>query len=829
MTRSYVLFSVLLVGVAFASVPVAAQGLGVAPAQSGPETHTVLSISVEGTTDETLQQFVLQNAGIREGQQLSLPGDEAISSAVRRLYELGSFYRIDIFADRIVADGVHLLIRVVEAPRVGAFSFEGVRRAWADELRREVPLVRGRPLRPADLDRSEEVIKQYLADKGFPLAQITVAETSTEANRIDVAFTIETGPRVEVGSIRFFGNEELADSRLRSRLGKTREARWWRFWSRDTFSREQFEEDLEKLVLHYRDRGFYSARVVRDSVWMDTSGDSPQVVVDVYVEEGPLYHVRNITFEGNIEYTDDQLRAALGVEPGEPYNHSKIERNLYYSRDHSDVYSLYQDRGFLRFNAQKRVTEAPGDSLDLHFEVFEGEVYQFGQVTIRGNTRTKDHVVRRALRTVPGGIYSRQAIERSVRELIQLGYFDQEALAEGPAISVNDEDRTVDLTFRLVETGGDQLELSGGWAGSGFGLILQARVTFNNFSIQNLFKGEAWRPVPTGDGQQLSLGIQASGLHYQNYSLSFTEPYFRGKQTPVGFSANYSYRDLSRSRILFEEADETNLFRSFASRVFFRQQLRWPDDFFQVGTDLNYRLYDIQGAQYARAYRLPEGVSQELTLRQTLARNSFDNPLFPMVGSNFSLSSEIALPVSGFNQFHKQLLSTTWVTPVVGRLSLQFSGDFGYIGSLTGDEVQFQRFLVGGSPLEVQGSHLGYGKDLIFMRGYPLGAISPRRDGQIVGGRIMNKYSVEARLFAFQSAQFSLAPYMFVDAANTWDSFSDYNPSNLYRSAGFGAKIFLPILGMLDLNYGYAMDSFVDPRDGTRQVPGWRFQFSIGQ
>jgi outer membrane protein insertion porin family len=614
-------------------------------------------------------------------------------------------------------------------------------------------------------------------------------------------------------------------------MKNTRESRWWRFWSRDTFNRQEFERDLEQLVRYYQDRGYYSARVLRDSVWLDETSDPPQVVVDVHVEEGPLYHIRSITFDGNTEYTDQQLADALGIVPGEVFSRSKIERNLYYNRDHSDIYSLYQDRGFLRFNAQQRVLEAPGDSLDLVFEINEGDIYEFGQITIRGNTRTNDYVIRRHLRTVPGTTYSRQAIERSIRELMQLNYFDPESLAEGPAVSVNEETRTVDLTYRLAETGGDQLELSGGWAGAGYGLILQARVTFNNFSIQNLFKGEAWRPIPTGDGQQLSLAVQASGMQYQNYSVSFTEPYFRGRNTPVGLSLSYTYRDLSRSRLLFGDQVEgdNNVFRSLSSRVFYRQQLSWPDDFFQTGTDLNYRLYDVQGRAYAQAYRLPEGVSQELTVRQSLSRNSFDNPIFPTVGSSFSLSGEVAVPIGTFNQYHKEMLSTTWVTPIVGRLSLQFAGNFGYIGSLTGEDVQFQRFLVGGSPLEVQGSSFGYGKDLVFMRGYPLGAISPRRDNQLAGGRILNKYSLEARLFAFQSAQFSFAPYVFADAANTWDGFSDYNPANLFRSTGTGVKLFLPILGMLDLNYGYALDTFIDPRDGTMQRPGWRFQFSIGQ
>lgn len=808
-----------------------AQGLGVST--GGPRVYEVLSVTVEGTEDEPIRQFVMQTANLHPGQQLTIPGDEVLADVIRRLFTLGSFHNVEIIADRYEGEGVHLIIRVTEAPRIGDVVFEGIRSSWADELRLAMPLLRGRPLRSNELQRSEQIIEEFLAEKGYRLARVEIEQTAATDNRTNVVFRVTQGPRVAVGEIHFEGNEAFSDNTLRRRLSNTKAKQWWRFWSRHSFDDREFQEDLEALVLYYNDRGYYAARVVDHSVSLDTDANSSELVIDILIDEGSQYFIRNVVFDGNTEYTDDQLAFSLGVEPGEPYNRTRIERNVYYNRNHTDLYSLYQDRGYLRFHADLRVIEVATDSLDLVFEIHEGDIYQFGRIEIRGNTRTKDHVIRRSLRTVPGTTYSRQAVERSVRELMQLGYFDPESLAEGPSVSVNEATKTVDLVYRLVEAGGDQLELSGGWGGSGYGVIVQARVTFNNFSIQNLFKKEAWRPIPSGDGQQLSLGIQASGLNYQNYSISFTEPYFRGRNTPIGFALTYSRRDLSRARHLwgdmFNDDNEANIFRTFSSRLFYRQQLEWPDDFFQIGTDLNYRLYDVSGTAYAEAYRLPLGISQELTLRQTLSRNSFDHPIFPRMGSSFTLSAEVAVPISNFNQFHKELFSTTWVTPLIGRLSLQFSGEFGYIGSLTGREVQFQRFMVGGSPLEVQGSYLGYGKDLIFMRGYPLGAISPRQDDQIVGGRILNKYSLEMRLFAHQSAQFSFAPYLFADAANTWDGFSDYNPANLYRSAGIGMKVFLPILGLLDLNYGYAVDRFADPRDGRWQPPSWRFQFSLGQ
>ena len=500
------------------------------------------------------------------------------------------------------------------------------------------------------------------------------------------------------------------------------------------------------------------------------------------------------------------------------YNRSLIDRNLYYSPDHTDVASLYTDRGYLTFNVQPQIVEVPGDSLDLNFEITEGDVYEFGTVDIAGNTRTREHVIRREIRTVPGQTYSRQAIERSVRDLVQLNYFDQNSIAGGPSIRPNDETKTVDLTYTLVEQSSDQLELSGGYGGS-LGLLLTAKVTFSNFSAQGLFDGSAWKPVPAGDGQQLSFQVVTSGTRYQNYSLSFTEPWFRGRPTPVGFSLGYQNYSNSPSQSDYR-------IRLGTAQVFARSRLKWPDDYFQTGTTLGYRIYDIFGQ--SNLYGLPEGVNQELTVRQSLSRNNLDNPIFPTAGSNNSLELTIAPPVPGFIQYHKTDLQSAWYAPLTRKVSLSFKAQFGYIGSLTGDDVEFQRYLVGGSPLETNRNFVGFGKDLIYLRGYPSTAIGPRRSGDPVGGRILNKYQAELQLVALQTPQLSVAPYVFADAANAWDGFSDYDPSQLYRSAGFGARVILPIVGLVDLNYGYGIDPFDPVSTNDDGLPGWRGQVTLG-
>ncbi len=783
--------------------------------------YEILSLNVEGAVDAASSQFVVQTSGLEVGQRVLLPYDEAFGEAVRQLYRGGLYSDVEIIADRVVGEGVFLLVRVVEEPRLGAYTIEGVSGGERNDMEDEIPLLRGRAARPSEIGQSVRIIEDFLREKGYRLISVEVdREMEEETGRVNLTFRVNKGQRVEVQDIQFTGNQAFGEGTLRKRLKNTPENRWWRFWSHETFEDEKFDEDLQNLIRFYNDRGYYSARVVRDSVYLQERPDgSSGAIVEIELDEGPQYFVRNIDFEGNTVFTDDQLRFALGFAKGDIFDRSQMESNLLYTADHADIASLYSDRGYLTFNIRDTITDAPGDSLDLFFEITEGDIYEFGQIAIRGNTRTKEHVIRRELRTVPGQTYSRQALERTVRELIQLNYFDQTSLANGPDISVNEEDKSVDLAYNLTESGSDQLELSGGWGGS-TGLLLQAGVTFNNFSIQNMFNGSAWRPLPSGDGQQLKLSVVTNGRRYQNYSVAFTEPWFRGRRTPVGGSVGYTYFKSSTS-------DESVVASGFG-RLFYRQSLSWPDDFFQTGTDLGYRLYNITGTNNTNSLGLPEGNSQEFTIRQSLTRNSLDNPIFPTAGSNFSLSVTVAPPISDLIQYHKWELENAWYTPLAGRLSLSVRTRFGYIGSLNGEDVQFQRFLVGGSPLDTQGQFRGFGKDLVFMRGYPIESISPTLGGESVGGRILNKYASEIQFLAVQSPQFSLAPYAFADAANTWDGLDDYNPGQLFRSVGFGARVFLPILGMLDLNYGYQIDAFVPRIEGDSGLPQWRFQFSLG-
>ena len=790
---------------------------------AAPTSYEILSITVEGAADESSQGLVRSISGLRPRQRVQLPWDPAFGEAVRNLYSRGGYSDVTVEATEVAGDGVFLTIRVEEQPKLSGFEIEGLGRSDVSDLRPKLPLFRGRAVREADVARSELEIEGFLREKGFRRPSVETRRSVGDDGRVALVFDVERGERQSVADIRFTGNEAFSESTLRRQLKNTPERRWWRFWKRETFNDAEFEEDLASLVRFYNDRGYYGARVVRDSVYTEALPDGDeQLVIDIGVVEGPQYHIRNVVWEGNTVYTDDQLQLALGVQTGDVFDGTKIERNLRFTEDNSDVSSLYQDAGYLRFNVDQQVVEAPGDSLDLFFEITEGETYEFGNVRIAGNTRTKEHVIRREIRTIPGQPYSRNAIQRSVRELATLNYFDPASFGAGPSIEVNDEDQTVDLVYNLAETSSDQLELSGGYGGGSIGLILSARVTFTNFSVQNLAQGLK-NGLPTGDGQQLSLQVQTYGTRQQIYSLSFTEPWFRGRPTPVGFALSYQNVDFSQS----SAAGSGISYGLISARTFVRQRLKWPDDFFSTGTNLGYRLYDIRNFPGSI---LPEGSNHEINISQSLTRNALDNPTFPQSGSSLGLTLTVAPPIGDFIQYHKTDFNTAFYTPIVGRLTGSVRTQFGYIGSLTGEEVAFERYIIGGTPLEAQGQGgltRGFGLDLVFLRGYPPQSIGPRRNGQPVGGRILTKYEAEVGTVLLQTPQLSVAPYLFADAANTYDGFDDFDPARLFRSAGVGARIFLPILGLVDLNYGYQIDSFA-PLANDNGEPQWLFQFSLG-
>lgn len=790
----------------------------------------VLSVAVTGTESEVTRNLILTASGLRAEQRLLLPIDPALGDALRRINRLGQFSDVRLVETSREGDGVHLAIEVTEAPRIADVVIRGVKDDEKTALQARLPFVRGTRLTQTDFTQAGDVVRAYFHSEGYPLAAASVTRQAVQGG-VNVVVQVTKGQRSRVAAVEVEGNTAISDREIVGRLEKTR-PRSWRFWQRDSYRPRLFEEDKDRILSLYRSRGYYDARIVSDTARVVTRNGRPEMVVTVRVDEGAQYHVRNVAFEGNTLYTDEQLARVVGVQPGNVFDLPRIESNLYGNRAQNHLGALYQNQGYLRFNVEPQITVVGQDSVDLVFDVAEGDVYEFGTITIAGNTKTKEHVIRRELYTIPGQTFSREALMESLRRLQQLSYFSPESLNRGPDVRPNDRTREVDLVYTLEEVGSDQLELSGTYAGN-IGLILQLGVTFKNFSAQNLGNRRAWRPVPMGDGQELSLRVQTAGTRYQTYSVSFTEPWLRGRPTPIGFAVSYTRYNLGDAVVGADTVDNRIAF--FSSRGFFNRRLRWPDDKFDLSTGVGYRRYFFTQPQND----LPAGATNELTGTVALSRNSLDNPVFPRRGALTRLSLEVAPPLPGFEQYHKWGLSTQWNAPLHEKVTFGLTGQFGYIGSLTDTPARFQRYLVGGSPLDNQGGLAGQsfiGKDIVYARGYPQQVIGPRTvseaTGALVptGGRILNKYTSEVRWLAVQTAQLQAAPYLFADAVNTWNGFSDYNPSKLYRSAGLGVRLVLPIVGMLEMTYGYNFDRFVPLANSSESgAPGWRFQISLGQ
>ncbi|MTI86715.1 MAG: outer membrane protein assembly factor BamA [Balneolaceae bacterium] len=781
------------------------------PTDVNPQEYEILSVEVEGN-ESTRAQFVENASSLQEGSTIVYPGD-AIPQAVKRLYRSGLFSDIKIFVKEKSLSGIRLLIRVVEQPKIYDFKIEGVKRSQRKDLEDLIVLRPGTAITDAAIGQAKNTINRFYKQKGYWYTQVDVRTDSVEGvyNRERLVFDIDAGKRLEVKDIIFEGNEQLSNRKLTKKMKPLKKDAWWRIFGKKVFKESDFEEGKSKVLAHYRENGYTDARILSDSVYTFTyDGDKEGVKVLINIEEGPQYKIRNINWDGNTVYEDEVLTQVLGFEKGDTYNERKFQQNL--RGTESSVDAFYKNNGYLFFQAYPNFTRVEGDSLDVYFEVYEDEIATIEKVSFTGNTRTHDDVVRRTLRTVPGATYSQQDVIRTIRELGTLGYFDPANII--PDMVPNSQEKTVDIEYVLDDTKStSNFEFSGGYGGSGIGVIVSARMNFNNFSVQRMFKKGGWAPIPSGDGQKLSLGVQVTGKGYQSYSFGFTEPWFKGRPTSVGLNVSYN---LVENRI----TDQTN--ELFSSTISLGKRLKWPDDYFSTQTSVGYQRYNFSGTDDVFA----EGASNLITIRQVLERNSVVNPISPILGSKLSLSFEFAPPMPGFAEYYKIKTGFQHHVPLTDKLILTSTVDYGYIGYFTKDKRStLNRFLVGGTQLQQRQS---FNYDNIDMRGYPGGrqnSIAPVVNGVQIGGRIYNKYSLELRYPAITNDQVQVIPYTFVDAGNSYLDFEHFDPFELKRSAGFGTRLYLPILGLIDLSYGYRFDGV----RGTSIAPGnWEFLFNIG-
>lgn len=782
------------------------------PSQNIPQEYTVLGLEIRGN-EFTREQFIINASSLNEGTTITYPGED-ISNAIKRLYRVGLFSDVKVFITEQTLTGVRLVIEVTEQPRMYEYKIEGAKRSERRDLRDEITLLAGTAITDASIAQAKNKIYKFYKDKGIWFTEVeTRLEPANIENRSNLIFIVKRGKKLEVKDIQFVGAEAFSDRKLRKAIKPLKEDARWKFLSKKIFKEEDFEEGKSRVLMYYRNNGYTDVRITSDSVWVfDYQGDKQGLNVRLNIDEGPQYKIRNVTWDGNTVYTNDQLSLSLGFEKGDVFNEEKYDQNLNFNKTSSDINSLYQNIGYLFFQANPTITKVGEDSLDIHFEIYEDEVATIRNVSFIGNTNTHDDVVRRTLRTVPGNTYSRESIVRSVRELSTLGYFDPQNIT--PDFVPQFQSKEVDISFSLDESQStSNFEFSGGYGGQSIGAIISARLNFNNFSLKRAIQGD-FTPFPSGDGQTLSLGVQVTGTGYQSYSFGFVEPWLNGKPTSLGVNLSYNY-------IRYRGFDDRN--KLFSASVSLGKRLKWPDDFFSTRTIVGYQLYDVSENFQTG---LAEGTSSLISIKQVLERNSLDNFISPNSGSKLTLSAEIAPPLPGFSEFYKIRTDFQHHVPLVGKLVLTSTVNYGFIGYLTNDrQSEFQRFLVGGTQLQQRQSFLN---DNIDLRGYPGGrneSIAPVVNGQQIGGRIFGKYSSELRYPAVSTEQLQLIPYVFFDAGNSYANFSSFDPFDLKRSIGVGTRLFLPILGLVDLSYGYRLDGV----DGTAVAPGqWEFLFNIG-
>lgn len=799
---------------------------------STPVEYEIGGITVTGTQNMDSKILILVS-GLYVGEKISIPG-EKISKAIDNLWKQGLFENINISATSIKGDLIFLNFYLLEKPRLSRFSFTGIKKSDADKVREAINLSRGDVITENLLMRTTYKIKKHYWDKGYLNAEVKITQTpdTTISNTSILLIDIKKNSKVHVNKVNIYGNENVKTAKLKRTLKKTKEKKFYKLFISSKFINDEFQEDKYKLIDKYNEKGYRDAKIIKDSVY---AYNKKTVNVDLYVEEGKKYFFRNIKWVGNTKYTSEQLSTVLRIKKGDVYNQKQLDENLQMNASGTDVYSLYMDDGYLFFNATPVEVLIENDSIDLEIRVYEGKQATINKILLDGNTKTNDNVVMREIRTKPGQLFSRADVIRTQRELSQLRYFNAEKIGIDPL--PNPVNSTVDIKYTVEETSTDQVELSGGW---GAGMVVGTLgLSFNNFSLRNILKKEAWQPLPAGDGQKLSIRAQSSGKTYQTYSASFTEPWLGGKK-PIAFSIT-AYHSIftngySKGDTLRSSCAINGLSIGIAKR------LNWPDDFFILSEDLNYQNYILDNYQTSTIFS--NGQSNIINLNTTLSRSSTDAPIYPRQGSDISLSLALTPPYSFFNnkdyatlsaqekykwaEYYKLKFYASWYTKLVGDLVLHTRSKIGLLGYYNSKIglAPFERFYLGGDGLS--GFDMFDGREIIGLRGYESNSItpdSPIGSRSYVGGSVYDKFTVELRYPVSLNPQATIYVLGFLEGGNNWRYHKDFNPFDMKRSAGVGLRVFLPMFGVLGLDWGYGFD----------QIPGYpnagksQFHFSINQ
>lgn len=809
-----------------------------------PKTFTIAGLTVQGC-EYTTQNSVILHTGLAIGDPITVPGSD-IGKAIKALWEQNVFTDIEIAVENVVDDKIFLLITVEERKRISSFSFKGVTKSQADDLREKLKFIRASMWTPEKERRATRVISNYFMEKSFYDTKINflVEDDELMKSGVKVKIMVDRGERIKIHEIKIEGNQDFSDRRLKSKMKELKEKRWWRLWARSKYLPAKMDDSRDNLIAFYRQNGYRDAEVVSDTVY---SYDEKTLDVEVRVYEGGQYYLRDITFSGNYKYNGDSLSSMLGIERGDVYNSDLLDRRLNGDPNGGDISGLYLDDGYLFFNAEPVEVAIDGDSVDLEIRMFEGPQATIRKVIVEGNTKTSDYVILRELRTLPGQKFSRADLIRSQREILNLGYFNQETLQMIPI--PDPVSGTVDIKYIVEEKPSDQLQIQGGWGGRirdqngnviGGGFVGTVQLGFNNFSTSKFFKKKAWNPIPSGDGQKLNLAVQMNGVGWQNYSISFIEPWLGGKKpNSLGASVGYTINQSASSGFKM---------KTINTGLDYGMRLKWPDDFFRAYASVQYKYYDIQNGRNAfTAIDFDDAFINIISGRFTVDRTSIDAPIYPRSGSQINFSVEGTPPYSLFRkdtdyealddatkfkflEYHKWKFNSTWYFQIVKNLVIKPRVQFGYLGSYRSDYgiSPFERFYLGGSGL---GQFNFYGWEYIGLRGYPDNSIGPRPEGgntstQPVGGSIYHKYSLEVRYPITLNQAAPIWALVFAEAGNTWLGSGTYQPFDLKRSAGVGLRVMLPMVGLLGVDWGYGFDKLTP---GSPNRHGSQFTFVIGQ
>ncbi len=807
-----------------------------------PKDYVLADISIKGIKFLS-KSTITDISALKINQIISIPGND-ISIAINKLWKQNLFSDIKIEYDKIINDSIYLNIILKEYPRLSKFKFKGdISKSNITTLKEDLKLMRGKVLTQNLIKNSVNKIRKFYTDKGFFNVSVKhiVAKDSASANATILIFDINKYDKVKIKDIIIYGRKEIVNSnksffnnkdtvyavsnkRLKKSMKETKVKNKWRFFKVSKFIKSNYEDDKNNIIEEYNNKGYRDAKIINDTTYLN---EDNTITIEITLEEGEPYLFGDVSFVGNTRYTNEELSSQLGIDKGDVFNQSILDSRLFGSQEGTDISSLYLDDGYLFFNATPVEIATNNNTIDIEVRLYEGEQARLNKISVQGNTKTQDHVIMRELRTRPGDLFKRSDIMRSQRELAQMQYFDPEAF--DVKIDPNPARNEVDVTYIVSEKSSDQIQLQGGWGGGR--VVGSLGLTFNNFSSRNIFNGSKWRPLPSGDGQRLSLTARSNGAYYQNYMMSFTEPWLGGKK-PTSLSVSLS-KSISSNGLNGDERQEIQV---SGLSLGIGKRLKNPDDYFTLYNGLNFIQYKLSNSQSFFSFR--NGESNNVNYQINLGRNSVDQLNFPRQGSNFLMSIKLSPPYSMFDnvddyssltdqekykwvEYYKWKFKATWFSPFTEKLILATKTEFGFLGGYN-DQLgisPFERFYVGGDGLSGMG-YMNDGRELVALRGYSNNSLSPQ-----TGATIYNKYTAEIRYALSLNPTSTMYALAFLEAGNAWEDFDNFNPFGIKRSVGIGVKIMLPMIGMMGLDYGWGLDEII----GNPDANGGQFHFSIGQ